>query len=136
MPFRSPKMNGFIFGFQRFVWCPKWTPASRRSFIAIAFKLGLLLSSAGPKTSGPSLTFAELEALARASHAVFLSFLRAWIARHQPDFTEPRPQVCVVFDERPRDAEPQRAGLSRNAAASSRREHVEAIQRLGYDERL
>src|SRR5262245_42065746 len=22
-----------IFGFQRFVWCPKWTPASSRSFI-------------------------------------------------------------------------------------------------------
>src|SRR4029453_11772691 len=24
-------MNGFIFGFQRFVWCPKWTPASKSS---------------------------------------------------------------------------------------------------------
>src|SRR4029453_1184833 len=24
-------MNGFIFGFQRFVWCPKWTPASKNS---------------------------------------------------------------------------------------------------------
>src|SRR6266567_2866881 len=24
-------MNGFIFGFQRFVWCPKWTPASNNS---------------------------------------------------------------------------------------------------------
>ena len=28
MPLRSPKMNRFIFGFQRRVWCPKWTPAS------------------------------------------------------------------------------------------------------------
>ena len=28
MPLRSAKMNGFIFGFQRRVWCPKWTPAS------------------------------------------------------------------------------------------------------------
>src|SRR4051794_9127736 len=26
-------MNRFIFGFQRRVWCPKWTPASRRSFM-------------------------------------------------------------------------------------------------------
>src|SRR5690349_345126 len=26
--FRSPKMNGAIFGFQKRVWCPKWTPAS------------------------------------------------------------------------------------------------------------
>ena len=39
MPLRSPKMYGFIFGFQRLVWWPKWTPASSRSFIAIAFKL-------------------------------------------------------------------------------------------------
>src|SRR5579884_3526125 len=31
MPFRSWKMYGFIFGFQRRVWCPKWTPASRRA---------------------------------------------------------------------------------------------------------
>src|SRR6185503_13185020 len=29
MPFRSAKMNWRIFGFQRRVWCPKWTPAAR-----------------------------------------------------------------------------------------------------------
>ena len=29
MPLRSVKMNRFIFGFQRRVWCPKWTPLSR-----------------------------------------------------------------------------------------------------------
>src|SRR6478752_5239138 len=28
MPPRSPKMNRRIFGFQRRVWWPKWTPAS------------------------------------------------------------------------------------------------------------
>ena len=33
MPLRSPKMNSFIFGFQRLVWCPKWTPASSSSFM-------------------------------------------------------------------------------------------------------
>src|SRR5262247_3110606 len=33
MPFRAPKMYGFIFGFQRLVWWPKCTPASRRFFI-------------------------------------------------------------------------------------------------------
>jgi hypothetical protein len=32
-------MNGLIFGFQRFVWCPKWTPASSKSFNAIPVKL-------------------------------------------------------------------------------------------------
>ena len=31
MPPRSPKMNRFIFGFQRRVWWPKWTPASSSS---------------------------------------------------------------------------------------------------------
>jgi hypothetical protein len=29
MPLRSVKMNRFIFGFQRRVWCPKWTPLSK-----------------------------------------------------------------------------------------------------------
>ena len=28
IPLRSAKMKGFILGFQRRVWCPKWTPAS------------------------------------------------------------------------------------------------------------
>src|SRR5918995_3303539 len=31
MPPRSVKMKRFIFGFQRRVWWPKWTPASRSS---------------------------------------------------------------------------------------------------------
>src|SRR4051794_32767385 len=31
MALRFSKMNGFIFGFQRFVWWPKWTPASSSS---------------------------------------------------------------------------------------------------------
>src|SRR3954468_23331129 len=31
MPPRSPKMKRFIFGFQRRVWWPKWTPASSSS---------------------------------------------------------------------------------------------------------
>jgi hypothetical protein len=38
MPLRSPKMYSFIFGFQRFVWWPKFTPASSSSFLAIAAK--------------------------------------------------------------------------------------------------
>src|SRR4051794_18885543 len=31
-------MNSFIFGFQRLVWCPKWTPASSSSFMVIVAK--------------------------------------------------------------------------------------------------
>src|SRR6266850_3010307 len=36
MPLRSPKMYFCIFGFQRFVWWPKCTPASSSSFIVNA----------------------------------------------------------------------------------------------------
>ncbi|GEB51640.1 hypothetical protein SCA03_41910 [Streptomyces cacaoi] len=45
MPLRSVKMKRFIFGFQRRVWCPKWTPLSSSSRIvttAMAVLLGLL----------------------------------------------------------------------------------------------
>ena len=38
MPFRSPKMYGFILGFQRLVWWPKCTPASSNSLVAIPGK--------------------------------------------------------------------------------------------------
>src|SRR6266446_2014753 len=37
MPLRSIKINGAILGFQRRVWCPKCTPASRSCFIEIIF---------------------------------------------------------------------------------------------------
>src|SRR5580658_9422016 len=36
IPLRSPKIYSFIFGFQRRVWWPKWTPASSNSFIVIS----------------------------------------------------------------------------------------------------
>src|SRR5712691_5377633 len=39
MPLRSPKMYSFIFGFQRRTWWPKWTPASKSSFIVNETKL-------------------------------------------------------------------------------------------------
>src|SRR5215510_8733336 len=45
MPLRAPNMYGFILGFQRLVWCPKWTPASSSCFIEISlimfFSFGL-----------------------------------------------------------------------------------------------
>src|SRR6476620_2939233 len=40
MPLRAPKMKLFIFGFQRLVWCPKWTPASIISRMVIGASLG------------------------------------------------------------------------------------------------
>src|ERR1051325_1152041 len=129
MPIRSPKMYGFIFGFQRFVWCPKWTPASSRSFNAIPFKVppSLLLTEPTER----DLPFTELEALARALLPVLLAFLDARIARQEAFLLQLRPQLAVVLDERSRDPEPERARLTGDAAAGDGREHVELIRRFG-----
>src|SRR6185437_7686366 len=112
MPLRSPKMYCFIFGFQRFVWWPKCTPASSSSFIVIAAKLPPLT---------PTLPFTELEALARPRHAVLL---------------ERQPQIAIELHERARDAESHGAGLSGDAATGDGGQDVELLARLGDDERL
>src|SRR4051812_29008180 len=103
MPFRSPKMYAFIFGFQRFVWCPKWTPASSRSFNAIPLKV---------PPENVFLSLAELEALARSFLSVFLSLLDARVSRQESRLLEALAQRDVLFPARARDAEAQRAGLS------------------------
>src|SRR5207248_10581042 len=121
-PFRSPKMYCFSFGFQRFVWWPKCTPASSKSFNATL--------------KFPPLPFTELEALARALLPVLLALLDARVARQEAFFLQPRPQLQVVFHQRAGDAEAQRAGLPGDAAARDRREHVELIGRFGDGERL
>src|SRR2546430_151205 len=122
MPLRSPKMNSFIFGFHRFVWWPKWTPASSRSFNAIA-------------TKQPPLAFTELEALARSRHAVLLAFLGARVARQQSLVLERLAQLRVVRDQRPGNAETHRSGLSGHAAPGDRGQHIELIGRLGQHQR-
>src|SRR6185436_13675450 len=43
MPLRASKMKGFILGFQRRVWCPKWTPDSNNSFTPILSTIFLWL---------------------------------------------------------------------------------------------
>src|SRR5262245_20130005 len=126
MPFRSPKMYSFIFGFQRLVWWPKCTPASSRSFIAIPAKQPSMQPGlCRARTIG--LTFTELEALARSGHAVLLAFLRARIAREHAFVLQPLAQFEVVLDERAGDAEANRAGLAGHAAAGDRREDVELV---------
>jgi hypothetical protein len=45
------KMKRFILGFQRRVWCPKWTPASSRSFIAISATASLPMGFSPPPAS-------------------------------------------------------------------------------------
>src|SRR5919107_336536 len=126
MPFRSPKMNGLIFGFQRFVWWPKCTPASSRSFTAIGVKL--------PPTSF-CLALAELEALARAGHAVLLAFLDARVARQEPSLLQAGSQLEVVGAKGARDAEADGAGLAGHAAARRGGDHVELVAGLGEDQR-
>src|SRR5436190_23104382 len=56
MPLRAPKMKLFIFGFQRLVWCPKWTPASIISRMVIGASLGegCALSGGGLEPPGGS----------------------------------------------------------------------------------
>src|SRR5471030_1149131 len=125
MPFRSPKMYSFIFGFQRFVWWPKCTPASSSSFIAIAanrFSLALRFQTADFRCC--SLPFAELDAFARASHTVLLAFLGARIARQESSTLQRLAQFEVVLDQRPRDAQPHSARLAGDAAAGDGRQDV------------
>src|SRR4051812_1866873 len=138
-------MYSFIFGFQRFVWWPKCTPASSSSFIAIAAKLILLrssrLSALGYQLIAEgcelkaALTFAELEAFARPSHPVFLALLGARVARQETFTLQRLAQLQVVLDERARDPQPHCAGLSGHAAAGDRGKDVELVCRLGEHQR-
>src|SRR5947207_8366625 len=54
MPLRSPKMYSFILGFQRLVWCPKWTPASSSSFMVMFAKLPPYMDCILRGTAGPA----------------------------------------------------------------------------------
>ena len=56
IPLRSAKMNGFILGFQRRVWWPKWTPASSSCRIETDGTVSDLLFGSflrGPRRRGP-----------------------------------------------------------------------------------
>src|SRR6187549_1078032 len=53
MPLRAPKMKPFIFGFQRLVWWPKWTPASIISRMVIGASLGEGCASGGEPEPEP-----------------------------------------------------------------------------------
>src|SRR5437868_9478388 len=53
MPFRSPKMYSFIFGFHRLTWCPKWTPASSSSFIVTVTNRSSLTNALVYVLTGP-----------------------------------------------------------------------------------
>src|SRR5439155_6218659 len=154
MPFRSMKMNRFICGFQRRVWCPKWTPASSRSFMVISATDNLLGSASAPpcpsrlpRLAGPrrvggacemgsKLPLAELEALARARLPVLLAFLHARIPRQEALAAEQGLQRFVLPHQRARHAEPDRAGLAGEPASRDAHVHVELVAQIRHLERL
>src|SRR3990167_7686239 len=105
MPLRSPKMYSFIFGFQRRVWWPKWTPASSSSFMVSV-------------ATGRLLTFRPLEALARSLLAVLLALLHPRVAGEQAAAAELGFQLGVGQGQGPRQAHPHRARLAGAAAAA------------------
>src|SRR5699024_925863 len=80
--------------------------------------------------------FAELEALPCSGHAVLLALLGARVAREKPFFLQPGAQLRVELAARARDAETDRAGLTGDAAAVDRAEHVELVGRFGQQQRL
>jgi hypothetical protein len=71
MPLRASKMNGFILGFHRLVWCPKWTPASNNSFTPILITGFLWLrTGANPLSGHPAEHGIEFDViLAASTHA-------------------------------------------------------------------
>src|SRR5918993_28960 len=56
MPLRSVKMNRFIFGFQRLVWCPKCTPLSSSCFMVTTAMAGVHLSVRRDHEAAPRLS--------------------------------------------------------------------------------
>src|SRR3990172_6896146 len=144
MPPRSPKMKRFIFGFQRRVWWPKWTPASRSSFIVISTANGpphgfdacdpperkehryagsvpavyfdRCPVARTPNNSERRLTLRELEALAGALLPVLLALAHPRVARQKTVFAQAVAQLWVKERERPRKPHAHGAGLPACAA--------------------
>src|SRR5918911_1211296 len=112
MPFRAPKMYGFIFGFQRLVWCPKWTPASSswRMVMPCAGCIACCMPAGGDSVGVAVWTFSDI---------VFSSTSVAPTAgpRGEPC---PDREVCVVGAADLRNNGP-RDGTSRAGAGFSSR---------------
>ena len=89
MPLRSPKMKRFIFGFQRRVWCPKWTPASSicrmvMTAIANSFAVDRPATGAGATASGGGLDRVGRPTGRWADRAVYRADRRASALRAVP----------------------------------------------------
>src|SRR5581483_11583619 len=88
-------MYGFIFGFQRLVWWPKWTPASSswRMVMPCAGCIACVMAAGGSEAGGGGDVAGTT--VSTFSDIVFLLHLRR--AKAGP-LREPRPdrEVCVV----------------------------------------
>src|SRR5690606_13744193 len=148
-------MKRRIFGFQRLVRCPKWTPASRRSLSCTslmndASRRGVDLPppssveppsrDPGPASSGvcdnASLALRELEPLARPRLARLLPFHLARIARQQAALAQNAAKLRVVLQQGAGDPQTDRARLSRQTAAVDPDLHIETALVLRHDQRL
>src|SRR5690242_2810517 len=79
---------------------------------------------------GNVLSLRKLEAFACALLSVLLSFLDAWIARHETSVFEGRPQVTIILDQRARDAVPDCASLARGSAAGDIDNQIKLVRRF------
>src|SRR4051812_42006368 len=95
MPFRSPKMYFCIFGFQRFVWWPKCTPASSSSFMVSAAmdppSVGLRRAQKRRGRSHRKCAACEMELRRVLTVEPYVLF--AQIAGPDPVFAAPQSQV-------------------------------------------
>src|SRR5690348_17607778 len=82
-------------------------------------------------TIGNNLALRKLEAFACALLSVLLSFLDAWIARHETGVFEGRSQVAIILDQRARDTVSDCAGLARRSAARDIDHQIKLVRRFG-----
>ena len=135
MPFRSPKMYSFIFGFQRFVWWPKCTPASSRSFIAIAAKCPPLLGPACKPDSYQPYRLLNWKRLRAPAIPYFLrSLARASRVSRPSSFSRLRSSALYSTSARAMPSR-TRARLARHAAAGHGRQDVELVGGFGQQQR-
>src|ERR1700737_1880179 len=94
---RSPKMNGAILGFQKRVWCPKWTPASS------ICRIDTLVINTPGRVEPPRIP------IGNPSSSSWNRQFRAWFH--------------VDGDEHPTDCDDTRAGLLKIAALYTMNTH-------------
>jgi len=88
------------------------------------------------KDGKDKLAFRELEALACALLAVFLSFMLAGIASQKAEMLELASQLDIEFDQGTSNTKARRARLPADSAAAGENQYVETISRFGCEQRL